>query len=93
MDRRIPEIFDEQFQALRSLRDVYYTHEFRNTRETLDHILVSQEFYDHSESREWGFREMVVMNDHLNDKDHKATGATDHGIVKAEFEYRPASNS
>ena len=80
-------------QALRSLRDVYYTHEYQNTREVLDHILVSQEFYDHSNNREWGFHEMVVMNDHLEDNDHKATGSTDHGVVKAEFEYRPASNS
>ena len=32
----------------RSRRDVYYTHVYQNTRESLDHILVSQEFYDNS---------------------------------------------
>jgi len=77
-------------EALRSLRDVYYTHVFRNTRETLDHILVSQEFYDHSRKRIWGFRGMEVINDHLNRDDHKESGSTDHGVICAEFEYRPA---
>ncbi len=78
-------------QSLRSLRDVYYTHVFQNVRETLDHILVSQEFYDQSKKRVWGFRGAEIANDHLNREDHKQSGTTDHGIVWAEFEYRPAS--
>ena len=76
-------------QSLRSLRDVHYTYEHQNTRGTIDHILVSRELYDHSKNREWGFREMVVVNDHLDEEDHKATGSSDHGVVMAQFEYRP----
>jgi hypothetical protein len=33
---------------------------------------------------------MDVDNDHLNRDDHKESGTTDHGIVRAQFEYRPA---
>ena len=77
-------------QEYRSQRDVYYTHIFNNSRESLDHILVSQEFYDNSRKRIWAFDDMHVVNDHLNDDNHKETGTTDHGIVKATFKYRPA---
>ncbi len=77
-------------QEYRSLRDVYYTYVFNNTRESLDHILVSQEFYDNSRKRLWAFKGMEIRNDHLDDDDHKETGSSDHGIVRADFEYRPA---
>jgi len=77
-------------QEYRSRRDVYYTHVFKNNQESLDHILVSQEFYDNSRKRIWAFKGMEVLNDHLNHHDHKETGSVDHGLVKAEFEYRPA---
>ncbi len=77
-------------QEYRSLRDVYYTHVHQNFRESLDHILVSQEFYDNSKKRRWAFKGMTINNDHLSDTDHKAVGSTDHGIVRAQFEYRPA---
>lgn len=77
-------------QEYRSERDVYYTHVHQNSRESLDHILVSQEFYDNSRKRVWAFLGTEVMNDHLNREDHKETGTTDHGIVKATFEFRPA---
>ena len=77
-------------QALRSLRDVHYTYNHEGFRETLDHILVSRELYDHSEKREWGFREMLTLNDHLDDTNHKDSGNSDHGVVMAKFEYRPA---
>ena len=76
-------------QEYRSHRDVYYTHIYQNTRETLDHILVSQEFYDNSKKRIWAFKGMDVINDHLNDDEHKELGTSDHGVVKARFEYRP----
>ena len=76
-------------QELKSLRDVYYTHVHQNIKETLDHILVSQEFYDNSRKRQWSFRELELHNDHLNTEDHKAAGSTDHGVVKATFEWRP----
>ena len=76
-------------QEYRSLRNVYYTHIYQNTRESLDHILVSQEFYDNSKKRLWAFTGMELSNDHLNREDHKETGTSDHGVVRASFEYRP----
>lgn len=79
-------------QEYRSQRDVYYTHVFNKNRESLDHILVSQEFYDNSRKRIWAFKGMEIFNDHLNTHNHKESGSTDHGIVHAEFEYRPVSN-
>lgn len=82
----------ERLQQYRSLRHVYYTHIFRNKMESLDHILVSEEFYDHSRKRRWSFRETDVINDHLNE-DSKAglaaLGASDHGIVRAHFDWNP----
>ncbi len=80
-------------QEYRSLSDVYYTHVHQNFRESLDHILVSQEFYDNSKKRLWAFRGMTISNDHLNIDDHKAMGTSDHGIVRAQFEYRPAKTA
>ncbi len=77
-------------QEYRSQRDVYYTHVHNKTRESLDHILVSQEFYDNSKKRLWAFKGLEITNDHLNTEEHKENGSTDHGIVHAEFEYRPA---
>jgi len=75
-------------QEYRSMRDVYYTHVYKDKRESLDHILVSQEFYDHSKKRVWAFKEMQIINDHLND--HSDKSVSDHAPVKAIFEYYPA---
>ena len=77
-------------QEYRSLRDVYYTHIHQKIKESLDHILVSQEFYDNSRKRLWAFKGMELFNDHLNAHNHKEDGTSDHGIVRATFEYRPA---
>lgn len=79
----------QTLQQYRSTRDVYYTHVFQNERESLDQILVSQEFYDNSKRRIWSFKELVVHNDHLNVEDHKADGSNDHGIIRATFEHDP----
>ncbi|HEA20957.1 hypothetical protein LCGC14_0677950 [marine sediment metagenome] len=76
-------------EEYRSLRDVYYTHIYQNIKESLDHILVSQEFYDASRKRIWAYKGMEITNDHLNTDNHKQTGTSDHGVVKATFEYRP----
>lgn len=76
-------------QQYRSDRDVYYTHIHQNLRESLDHILVSQEFYDNSRKRLWAFKGMDAINDHLNADNHKEDGSSDHGVVRATFEYRP----
>ena len=76
----------ERLQQLRSLRHVYYTHIFKNKMESLDHILVSEEFYDHARKRLWSFREMEVINDHLV---REPEGASDHGVVRAYFDWNP----
>ena len=80
----------QRLQQYRSLSSVYYTHVHQNTRESLDHILVSQEFYDNSRRRIWAFKGLDIWNDYLNHDNHKETGSTDHGVVRATFEYRPA---
>ncbi|MDJ0822609.1 MAG: hypothetical protein QNJ09_12480 [Paracoccaceae bacterium] len=79
----------EQLQQLRSLRHVYYTYIFKNKLESLDHILVSEEFYDHSRKRQWSFREMEIFNDHVGRPEDKDKGAGDHGIVHAYFDWNP----
>lgn len=80
----------QTLQQYRSQTDVYYTHIFNDTRESLDHILVSQEFYDNSRKRIWAFEGLEVHNDHLNSEDHKQSGTGDHGVVRASFRHRPA---
>ncbi|WP_052214824.1 endonuclease/exonuclease/phosphatase family protein [Belnapia sp. F-4-1] len=80
----------QTLQEYRNTRDVYYTHIHQDIMESLDHILVSQEFYDNSRKRLWIFDGMTVRNDHLDSADHKADGTSDHGIVCARFRYRPA---
>ena len=76
-------------QQLRSLRNVYYSYIYKNKLESLDHILVSEEFYDHSRKRRWSFREMEVFNDHVGRSEEKDAGAGDHGIVRAYFDWNP----
>ncbi|MDX3904263.1 MAG: endonuclease/exonuclease/phosphatase family protein [Pigmentiphaga sp.] len=83
----------QTLQEYRDTRDVYYTHVYQDIRESLDHILVSQEFYDNSRKRLWMFDGLVINNDHLDFDDHKRLGANDHGIVRATFNYRPNSQN
>ncbi len=73
-------------QQMRSLRDVYYTHEFKGVQEVIDHVLVSEQFYDHSDRRIWSFQEMRVWNDYVEDADKSSS---DHGVVCAQFLYDP----
>ncbi len=80
----------QTLQEYRSTKDVYYTHVYQSQRESLDHILFSEEFYDHSSDRLWAFDEMLVANDHLNYKDHKVSGTGDHGVIRAGFRWKPA---
>jgi endonuclease/exonuclease/phosphatase family metal-dependent hydrolase len=79
----------QTLQEYRSSRDVYYTHIFQDMMESLDHVLVSEEFYDNSKRRLWVFDGMTVNNDHLNFDDHKESGTNDHGIICARFKYDP----
>jgi predicted extracellular nuclease len=80
----------QTLQEYRDTRDVYYTHVHQGMRESLDHILVSQEFYDHSRKRRWLFDGLTINNDHLNFDDHKADGTNDHGVIRAAFKFSPA---
>ena len=75
-------------QQLRTLDDVLYTHEFKGAREVLDHVLVSEQFYEHSANRSWAFRELKVWNDHVEDHDDESS--SDHGVVRARFDWWPA---
>jgi len=70
---------------------VYYTYIYKEKMESLDHILVSDAFYDHSINRMWSFRDMSVFNDHLalTKKEKIALGSSDHGIVRARFDWNP----
>jgi len=79
----------QTLQEYRDSRDVYYTHVHDDLRESLDHVLVSEQFYDNSKSRIWLFDGLVINNDHLDGQDHKATGSSDHGLVKVSFTYQP----
>ncbi len=80
----------QTLQEFRDTRDVYYTYVHQRMRESLDHILVSEQFYDHSRKRRWLFDGMTVNNDHLDFDNHKADGTNDHGIIRAVFRHRPA---
>jgi len=80
----------QTLQLYRDTRDVYYTHVHQDLRESLDHVLVSEQFYDHSRRRLWVFDGMTVNNDHLNADDHGVTGTNDHGIVRVQFRHSPA---
>ena len=83
----------ETLMQYRSQRHVGYTHIYENKLETLDHILVSEEFYDHSPNRKWSFVETELWNDHLNDhfvrnRDNPPKlWPSDHAVVKATFEW------
>lgn len=79
----------QTLQEYRDSRDVYYTHVHDDLRESLDHVLVSEQLYDNSKKRVWLFDGLVINNDHLNNEDQKAVGSTDHGLVKVGFAYQP----
>jgi Endonuclease/Exonuclease/phosphatase family len=80
----------QTLQEYRDTRDVYYTHVHDDLRESLDHILVSEQFYDHGKKRIWLFDGLAIANDHLDIDDHRAHGSGDHGIVRVRFRYKPA---
>jgi predicted extracellular nuclease len=80
----------QTLQEYRDTRDVYYTHVHQDLRESLDHILLSEQFYDNSRKRLWLFDGLVINNDHLNHEDQKTVGSTDHGVVQVYFRYDPA---
>ncbi len=62
----------------------------QDLRESLDHILVSEQFYENSRRRQWIFDGLLINNDHLNADDHATSGTSDHGVVLARFRWSPA---
>ncbi|KRQ29075.1 endonuclease/exonuclease/phosphatase family protein [Mycobacteroides chelonae] len=79
----------QTLQEYRDTRDVYYTHVHQDLRESLDHVMVSEQFYDHSRKRVWLFEGLLINNDHLNFENHRETGTGDHGIVRVSFKHDP----
>ncbi len=77
----------KDIQARQSFRDVYYSHMHNGHYDSLDHILVSQEFVRQN-PRRFGYVEYVkVFNDHLIDQtlsdDRIPSWESDHGQVVA----------
>ena len=79
-------------QDLRSFRDVVYTYVHEGRHGSLDHILVSEQFSDYSKKRQWSFRDLRVLNDHLDERSttELARVYSDHGGLAATFDYYPA---
>ena len=76
---------------LRSFRDVNYSHIHNGIPEILDHVLVSDAFYDSSIHRRWSFNDLRVLSDHINP--HVKDGeASDHGLARAAFDWNPAED-
>lgn len=74
-------------QARQSHRDVYYTHIHNGQYESLDHILVSEQFYRQNRSAPAFVEYVTVFNDHLIDEtisnDTYPMWTSDHGQVVA----------
>lgn len=69
-------------QQLQSFRDIFYTHDYKNHKGTLDHILVSKAFFENSSDAQWAHVETKVWNDFIDDeKKH----SSDHGIIRSTF--------
>lgn len=79
-------------QALSDFQDVAYTHLRQGVREQLDHVLVSEQFYDYSRRRVWSFKEQRIWNDHLDENAPLGVdrATSDHGVVCARFLWDPA---
>ena len=71
-----------QLHQLKSFRDVYYTHEFNDQRDAIDHILVSEEFFEHSRDKRWRLKDVKIWNDHIHNESREQS---DHGLITAYF--------
>jgi endonuclease/exonuclease/phosphatase family metal-dependent hydrolase len=75
----------KDIQARQSYRDAYYTHIHNGHYESLDHVLVSQEFVHQNAKRLGEIEYVSVLNDHLIDEtlsDEKLPPwKSDHGQV------------
>ncbi len=69
------------------------TYVFDGRYDVLDHVFVSAHFHPHARVRQWRFRELRVINDHLDERRNEdaARILSDHGALVAEFTWDPAS--
>ena len=85
-----------EINARRAGRDVSYTHIFNGHYENLDHILVSQEFFDLNRNRVAEIANVRYFNDHLFDSrlsdDDRDRIVSDHAQLVAEIRLRDAPN-
>jgi hypothetical protein len=81
-----------ELTARRTGRDVSYTHIFNGHYENLDHVLVSQEFYERNPQRIAEVMLLRYFNDHLVDSqlsnDRRDRIVSDHGQLVAEIHLR-----
>ncbi|MBM7809053.1 endonuclease/exonuclease/phosphatase family metal-dependent hydrolase [Geodermatophilus bullaregiensis] len=81
-----------EMNARRVGRDISYTHVFNGHYETLDHVLVSQEFHDRNPDRIGEVSTLRYFNDHLFDSqlgdERRGRVVSDHGQVVAEVSLR-----
>jgi exonuclease III len=82
----------KDIQTRRSYGDFYYTHIHNGHYESLDHILVSQEFFPENRRRMGRVEQVSLLNDHLIDEDlsreEVAPWQSDHGQVVATLELK-----
>ncbi len=80
----------KNLQARKSMQDMYYTHVHNGHYESLDHILVSQEFLGENKNSDWAVEYVRVFNDHLVDStlsdDEVNYWQSDHAQVVAIIE-------
>ncbi|CRK57942.1 Endonuclease/exonuclease/phosphatase family protein [Alloactinosynnema sp. L-07] len=81
-----------ELQAKRTGRDVSYSHIFNSRYENLDHIMVSEEFYDRNPDRLGELINLRHFNDHLVDnqlsEDRPDRTTSDHAQLVAEIDLR-----
>lgn len=81
-----------QIQAQNSSRDIHFSHIHNHKYETLDHIMVSQEFYPHNPRRIGKVEYLHFYNDHLVDSmlitPEDPRIYSDHGQLVAQIRLR-----
>lgn len=82
----------QEIQLRQSTRDLYFTHIFNGFYESLDHILVSEEFYSRNPDRVAELDFVRVLTDHLQDETQTMIEGdpltSDHGQVVARIRLR-----
>jgi endonuclease/exonuclease/phosphatase family metal-dependent hydrolase len=68
------------------------TYMFAGRYDALDHIFVSAHFHPYARTRQWSFRDLRVMSDHLDERGSEEASRvlSDHGALAATFAWDPA---